>query len=200
MKVILINPSMKHIMKTCSNYIPMNAVNHFVPINLLYLGTVIKQKTTYEVKIIDADIDGKTYDEVAEEVKAENADIVGISAITFTFYDCLETIRAIKRLSPKVKICVGGPLVKYFSKETIEHPEIDYVLLGEAEYSFVKLVEAIEKRSDTKEIKGLLYKENEKVISTGAPETITNLDDLPFPSLELIDYKKYYFSMGNSQP
>ena len=156
MKIVLVNPSMKNIMKTCSNYIPMNAVNHFVPINLLYLGTVLKEKTAHDVKIIDADIDGKDYKTVAEEVKQENADIVGISAITFTFYDCLETIRAIKMLSPDIKICVGGPLVKYFSKETIEHQEIDYVLLGEAEYSFVKLVEAIEKGSNPQTIKGVV--------------------------------------------
>lgn len=45
-----------------------------------------------------------------------------------------------------------------------------------------------------------MYKKNGKVIVTGPPNMIKNLDELPFPTLDFIDYHKYYFAMGDSKP
>ena len=110
----------------------MSEINFFPPINLMYLATTLKQLGGHTVKILDADIEKKDYTMIAEQALQENPDVVGVTAFTLNFYDCMETIRHIKSVLPHVIICAGGPHTKYFAKETIEQPEIDYVLLGDA--------------------------------------------------------------------
>lgn len=202
MKVVLINPPLQNAVKTFDSYFTMNTVNVFPPVNLLSLGTVLKKKTKYDVKILDAYNDNLTYEQIADEVAKEHVDVIGVPAHTVTFYDCLETIKAVKRRCPDAKACVGGPLTRMFPKEILHHPEIDYVFLGDCEYTFCDLVTALEKKDTAaiKKINGIMYKENGKIITTGPPDTIKDLDELPFPDLTLIDYKKYYSAIGNSNP
>jgi radical SAM superfamily enzyme YgiQ (UPF0313 family) len=187
-------------MKTSQSYFTMSEVNFFPPINLMYLATTLKQQGTHSVKILDADIEKKDYAQIAEEALQENPHVIGVTAFTLNFYDCMETIRQIKKVLPKVIICAGGPHTKYFAKETIEQPEIDYVLLGDAEYSFPELLNALEKKQDISFVKGVMYKKNKEVITTGPSNTIKDLDNLPFPSIESIDYMKYHSAIGNSRP
>lgn len=200
MKVVLINPPTTNCVKSNPGCYSMSVVNYFPPINLLYLATTLKQKTKHTVKIIDADIERKDYQMIEETVKQEDADVVGVTGYIETFYDCLETVRAAKRAVPNAKICVGGRLTKFFPKEVLEHPEIDYVFLGDAEYAFPELVDSIESKKPIDKVKGIMYKKNGEIIQTGQPNVITNLDDLPFPALDFIDYQNYYFTMGSSEP
>lgn len=201
MKVLLINPPTTNAMKTNESFFTMRSVNFFPPINLMYPATTLKQRTNHTVKIMDADIEGKNYEEIEKEIKEEKPDIVGVTTYTLTFYDCLETIRAAKRAAPHAKIFVGGPLTKHFQKELLEyHPEIDYIFLGDAEYSLPELVTAIEKNTPIENVKGIIYRKDGQIITTGPPNVINNLDELPFPDLSLIDHMKYYFAMGNSNP
>lgn len=200
MKILLINPPTLNAVKTNQSSYTISAVNFFPPINLLYLATTLKQRTNHSIKIIDADIERKDYQMIENAAKEENADIVGITAYSVAFYDCMETIRAVKRALPHAKICVGGSHTKYFAKETIEQPEIDYVFLGDAEYAFPELITILEKEGNVDDVKGIMYKKDGKVIVTGPPNVIKNLDELPFPTLDFIDYHKYYFAMGDSKP
>ena len=202
MNVTLISPTFNNVAKAVDSYYTMNTVNIFPPVNLLSLGTVLKHKTKHNVKIIDAYNDNLDYETVASIVEREGTNVVGIPAHNVSFYDCLETIRAIKRKCPAIKVCVGGPLTKMFPKDILVHPEIDYVFLGDSEYTFVELVNALEKNelSDIDSIKGIMYKKNGEVITTGSPNTVLNLDELPFIDLTLIDYKKYYSAIENGSP
>lgn len=200
MKVLLINPPTVNSMKTSQGYFSMSEINFFPPINLMYLATTLKQLGGHTVKILDADIEKKDYTMIAEQVLQENPDVVGVTAFTLNFYDCMETIRHIKSVLPHVIICAGGPHTKYFAKETIEQQEIDYVLLGDAEYSFPQLLSALETKQDISLVKGVMYKKNKEVVITGPPNTVKDLDTLPFPSIESIDYMKYHSAIGNSRP
>jgi radical SAM superfamily enzyme YgiQ (UPF0313 family) len=208
MKVLLINPPLQNAVKTFDSYFTMNAVNIFPPANLLSLGTVLRKKTNHAVRILDAYNDNLSFEEITAEVAKEKPDVVGVPAHTVTFYDCLHTIKAAKRACPEAISCVGGPLTKMFPKEILHHKEIDYVFLGDCEYTFCELVNTLEKKLEKKsksdntseidKIKGIMYRENGKIIETGSADKIKNLDELPFPDLTLIDYKKYYSAIGQS--
>ncbi len=202
MKVMLINPTLHNVVKSYDSYYTMGTVNAFPPANLLSIGTVLKHKTRHTVKLLDAYNDNLDYGAVASEVEKEGADVIGLPVHNVTFYDCLETIRAIKRKCPAVKVCVGGPLTKMFPKEILEHPEIDYVFLGDSEYTFVDLVNALEKKKKfaIDSIKGIMYREKGEIVTTGIPDKVQNLDELPFPDLTLIDYKKYYSALESGKP
>jgi anaerobic magnesium-protoporphyrin IX monomethyl ester cyclase len=49
-------------------------------------------------------------------------------------------------------------------------------------------------------IKGLVFKKNGKIINTGPPEKIENLDMLPFPARDLVPYSKYESMLATKSP
>ncbi len=82
----------------------------------------------------------------------------------------------------------------------------DFILLGEAEYSLLELVNKIEKEeSDFINIQGLAFRQQDAVIKTTRRNVIKDLDSLPLPAWDLIDMEPYrqtwlahagYFSMN----
>jgi radical SAM superfamily enzyme YgiQ (UPF0313 family) len=54
----------------------------------------------------------------------------------------------------------------------------------------LELMRAIEKGYELKEVKGITYKSNGKIINTIPRELIDNLDSLPFPARDLLINRK----------
>ena len=70
----------------------------------------------------------------------------------------------------------------------------DYIIKGEGENTILELVnKLINPNIETNftEINGLIFKENEEIIKTRKRDTIKNLDDLPFPLWEVLDFSPY---------
>ena len=82
----------------------------------------------------------------------------------------------------------------------------DFILLGEAEITLLKLVDAIQKNeTDFFDIEGLAFLRNETVVKTKKRSVMQDLDELPFPAWDIIDMEPYrqswmkhagYFSMN----
>jgi radical SAM superfamily enzyme YgiQ (UPF0313 family) len=82
----------------------------------------------------------------------------------------------------------------------------DFILLGEAEITLLKLVNAIQKNeTDFFDIEGLAFLRNETVVKTKKRSVMQDLDELPFPAWDIIDMEPYrqswmkhagYFSMN----
>ena len=71
-----------------------------------------------------------------------------------------------------------------------EMPELDIVLRGEAEKSFLELDKRLLARKETAGLSGLSYRAKRKGIR-GQPQQNENLDSLPFPDRSLLDYRGY---------
>jgi len=65
---------------------------------------------------------------------------------------------------------------------------IKYLVLGEAEETIQELLPALEKGSDLKNIKGLAYIENGKLIRTAPRAPVQDFDRWPLPDFSLIRY------------
>lgn len=82
----------------------------------------------------------------------------------------------------------------------------DFVLLGEAEMTLLKLVNSLQRNeTDLSNIEGLAFIKNNSVIKTAKRNVIKELDELPFPAWDIIDMEPYrklwiknagYFSMN----
>ena len=73
-------------------------------------------------------------------------DLVGLSAMTWQYPTCLAVIRLIKTLLPEVKIAVGGYHATLMSREiaaSAESAAIDFIVRGEGEETFRRLVNAL---------------------------------------------------------
>jgi len=65
------------------------------PLGLMYLAGFIKEKTEHEVVLLDCELEKINYDNLAERIRQENPGVVGITAMTFTLLDVIETCELI---------------------------------------------------------------------------------------------------------
>lgn len=200
MKVLLINPPAENEILSCNPEIIKTERGFDPPLGLLYLAGYLKKYSRHELKMIDAQVEKLDYQKLREEIKKISPDVIGITAMTFTLLDVLKTIETAKELCPDVKIVLGGPHVHIYPEETANLKNIDYVVLGEGEETFFKLLENINNAEMLKEIPGLVFKNQNKIINTGVKKYCENLDNLPFPPREMLPYKKYFSLLAKKEP
>lgn len=150
------------------------------PLSLGYLSAFLKENG-HEVSILDFGLrkDSKYLNNV---LKAFNPDIVGINAYTPNVLDAFELAREIKCANKQFITIIGGPHSTSIPEKTIEAcPDLDFVIIGEGEFTLLELCDRIEKKKDCGQIAGLCYRHNGKAIRTNLRDPIRELDKLPLP-------------------
>lgn len=168
---------------------------YYPKLGLLYVAAWYERATGRRPVFIDCPPERIGQDQLLARVRALKPDMVAMSIMTFNLLDALATARVLKQDNPRVKICLGGPHVNLYPKETLGLPEIDYVVFGEGEPIFTKLMQALEENGPDSErlahIRGLGYKQN-GAARVNPPETgLLELDDLPLPARHLVDVTRY---------
>jgi anaerobic magnesium-protoporphyrin IX monomethyl ester cyclase len=165
---------------------------HFLPIGLAYVAAAL-EKAGFQVEILDNYLLEKPIDEVKLEIKRLNPEIVGITCSSATYSRCVETAKAVKETLPSCKVVVGGWHPSYEPDSMLQHPEIDYVVMGEGERAMVELATHITSGEDERavtEIAGVGYRQEGKMVKN-APKFINNLNELPFPARHLLPMHLY---------
>lgn len=120
--------------------------------------------------------------ENAEIVLATDPEMVGFSATTSGFMDAFEIAAYIRQRRPEIRIIFGNVHVSSLGAPILEHfPEIDYLVIGEGEGSFLDLADG----KPLKDIGNLVWRnEQGKIIVNPRRDRILDLDELPFPAYE----------------
>ncbi len=159
------------------------------PMGLLYIGQILSENG-FSVKIYDQGVTGAKNSEIMEYVKKLNPKIVGFSMMVDNFWTTLDLYDKIKRWNPNIITIAGNYYGTFFPEKLMKEIDIDFCVRGEGEYSFLKVVENIlEKKHDLGNIKGIAYRENNLIKSKPIPEPIQNLDQIPIPDRNLIDFQ-----------
>ena len=108
------------------------------PLGLAYVAAAL-EKAGFQVEILDNYLLKKPIDYVKHEIKRLSPEIVGITCGSVTYRRCVETARAVKEALPSCRVVVGGWHPSYMPDSMLQHPEIDYVVLGEGERAIVEL-------------------------------------------------------------
>ncbi|MFB0560331.1 MAG: radical SAM protein [Candidatus Lokiarchaeia archaeon] len=200
MKVLLIYPPVYNMLRTNVPKIVDEETGVYPPLGLMFIASYVEKNTDYKIEILDTQIERMTYNEISKCIKLKMPDIVGIQTTTFTFIDVILTARIVKKIDKNIKVVLGGPHVNIYPEETILNPEIDFLVLGEGEFVFTELINAIAQGKNLDKIRGIVYKKKGGIVNTESPEPINNLDLLPFPSRHLVPYKKYYSVLSKYTP
>lgn len=161
------------------------------PLGLAMLAAMLEQEKI-PVSIIDGALDKLDVNTLIETLKREAPDIVGITGTTWNRFDSFETARKIKKAFPSVPVVYGGPHATFTPYDTLTHlPEIDFVVRGEGEYTFLKLIKAISSGEGIDSLNGVAFRKNGDVIVNPPAELIENLDQLPVPARHLLDIPRY---------
>jgi radical SAM superfamily enzyme YgiQ (UPF0313 family) len=166
----------------------------------MYVAAYLEKYTSHQVKILDCLIEKLDYEQLKTRLMEEKPDLVGITALTFNLIDVLQTAKTAKEINSNIKIVLGGAHVNIYPKETINFPEVDFLVLGEGEKPMKDLVDNLNQIKNLYNVKGLIFRDGNKIINTGPRELIQDLDSLPFPARNLIPYKKYFSALSKVGP
>jgi len=166
-----------------------------LPLNLAYLAGYLRAKRPdIEIEVLDCEGLGLTYPKIEQEIKKINPDLIGITVPTPAFAQVLEICRIIKQeISKDIITVLGGPHPTALPRETIAEEDIDICVVFEGEIAFTELINALDRKTSLKEIKGIFFKDKDgNVIETEKRELVKNLDSLPFPAREFFDTDLYF--------
>lgn len=141
-----------------------------------------------ETAILDARIRALGMDELRDRLLAAEFDILGISIpYQWSVPEVLKLIGELRRCGMDRRIVVGGhPATFYYDELLAEENGIDFVCVGEGEYSILELANAIRENRGGKGIAGLAWRSDGKVVFSGYRELVENLDSLPFPARDTL--------------
>jgi len=160
-----------------------------IPWGLLYLGSYLEKKG-YMVKIIDEIITSNWEDVVLKELK--EAIVCGVTSMTGKQIKYALLFSQFVRDNSNVPIVWGGIHPSILPKQTLKHPLIDFIVMWEGEETFLELVKAIETDNKFKDIPGIGFKEEKKIIITPNRQLV-NLDIISDINYDLIDIEKYIY-------
>ncbi|MEK6916164.1 MAG: radical SAM protein [Nanoarchaeota archaeon] len=155
-------------------------INCMPPLGILYLTSYLESKNI-PIEICDCNVSKLDID------KFKDYEYIGFSINCSNITKTLETAEKFKNLNKNIKIIVGGPQATGEPEFFIGKEFIDAVVLSEGEEVLYEILT----KGINKEIKGIYFKTDNKVIFTGERDYIHDLDKLPFPALDRIDLKKY---------
>ncbi|MBC2714888.1 MAG: radical SAM protein [Desulfobacteraceae bacterium] len=161
------------------------------PLGICYVAAACEAAGA-EVMIIDYIVSRYTPEKLWRQLDEFQPDVVGATSVTLNFPAGAEILKAVKHHCPSVITVMGGPHVSFDARNTLTRfPDIDAIIIGEAENTLMQWLPAAKNRSAWHGIKGLAFFEDEKFISTGPGDFIENLDVLPLPSRHLLPLSKY---------
>jgi anaerobic magnesium-protoporphyrin IX monomethyl ester cyclase len=198
MRVLLIQPRF-----TLAPDIPLVVQ---IPLGLCYLAGAARAQG-HELGILDClaegwrrrvrgpkgDSYGLSDDAIEARLRAFQPDVVGIS-VPFSIQagNALDLARLVARCCPDARVVLGGMHATALPREVLEEPAVHFVIQGEGEESFPRLLAALEGRGSPDEVDGLAYRRSDGSVVVHPKRCfVEDLDRLPLPAWDLVELSSY---------
>jgi len=167
---------------------------------LLSLAAYLEREGT-EVQIIDGTALKNPWKDLSDSMLKANADVIGITcSATCLSPEAIQTIRISRKLSPRATIVAGGSHFTLMAEPILKEIEdLDYIVLGEGEIAFLKLLHNLSGGRNGKGVRGIAFREDGKAVLQERVPPIPNIDSLPLPAYHLVDMESeayYWHGMG----
>lgn len=164
------------------------------PIHLAYLAAVLEENGI-EADILDCTVQRYEWADYRKFLKETSPDIIGVSGLTPFLPYAVETVRIAKSVNPNVVTVVGGTHFSLNARQSlIDYPEIDYVVIGEGEITFLELIKALNDGRDLSKVEGIAFRDKKEIKITPERPLIEDLDTLPLPAYHKLPMEKYRFA------
>jgi radical SAM superfamily enzyme YgiQ (UPF0313 family) len=192
MKLLFLTPPMRNWVRWGNKHIACNPLH-------AHLAAFVREQNAAAVDALDCRALELNQEEMLERIRELAPDAVflgtrlvtdgGASPVVFN----LEAMTALKEAFPRLITILGGLGVSAMPNEIIGlAPQLDYLLIGEAEWTLVELLGELKKEKPAfGEIRGLAYRDNDEVHLTPPRPLMQNLNDLPMPAYDLFPMTRY---------
>ncbi len=158
------------------------------PLDMAYM-TAVLERDGHLCQIRDYPLEhGSTWNDVEDDIKSFAPTILIIYTTITSIRDDLHACKIAKEISPDIITIAKGGDTTVRPVERLEMSKyLDIALVGEPELTILEIARG----RNLKDVKGICYRENGKILKTPERPFIEDLDTLPFPSRHLLDQRKY---------
>ncbi|MBF0483579.1 MAG: radical SAM protein [Candidatus Omnitrophica bacterium] len=186
-------------------------VSPFFPLGMAYIAAVLEQTGKYELKILDAVLEGNfsdgvlssdgkmiryglTDEQILEYIRAFKPDLVGVAGLFSGMQEDMGHVcQLVKQVNPATYTTVGGTHAGNMAEEILHlYPFVDCVIIGEAEETYLQLLNYLQGMGPKEALDGLAFRQGTEMIMIPKTRYIQNLDTIPFPAYHLFDLSKYF--------
>ena len=193
MKFSFINPGL-------NPEVPIEEVKKMVgaapPLGILYVATYLEENGV-DTSILDESVKGFTMKETVDWVKKENPDILGFSTYSSSGRKAALIAEKVKEENPNIVIAFGNFHATFNSNRLLEkYPFVDLIIRGEGEHSSLEVTKCLQKKGNLKDVLGISFRSENKIVSTVDRQLISDVDSLPFPDREMLDTEYHNITAG----
>lgn len=191
MKLVLVHPPEP--MKS----IATEVVQH--PINLAQLAAFVRERLGVETAIWDYGVEPYSPAGLRDRLRRFAPDAVGFSVMTPLAKTAARQAAIVKETNPDILTIVGGPHVSAIPERTLaEFPSFDLGVIGEGEQTLAEICARRQRGERLPDrVPGTVYRDGGALRIAAERPLIANLDDLPYPTRDLLDFSRY---QGSSSP
>ena len=194
-------------------FIDTHEFGNFPPLGALYVLSYLEKHTSgHELFFTDCVAEHISHDGLKSVIENIQPDVIGITSFTTSLMDIVLAARTVREVMPGSHICMGGHHPISFPFEAAQLPEFDSIVVGEGEYAFTDLVNALESGDDFTKILGVYTKNSIENFRDKSEERdrrflpgmnvpaayIDDIDDVPFPNRKFIKDISYHSTVGVS--
>lgn len=166
-------------------------------------ATAMLKRDGFEAVLVDAVAEGLTDEEFLERVRGFCPDVILIESATASIKVDLQYTQRIKELLKHgTKVIFSGAHVSALGEGFLrEIPDIDAIVLGEYEDTFLKIVKILDNNKSLQGIENIIYRTNDGKIHVNARSNkLIDIDKLPWPERDTLPMYAYYDQFANSMP
>lgn len=176
--ILLVNPS-------CLDKRISGEDARIVPMGLFYIGALLLENG-FETAILNlADAEENPAGLFMKTIEARMPDVIGFSVTNPSRWNAVDCAKAAKKINADIIIVFGGPAPTFLFKHLFSAcPEIDFIVKGEGEITFLELLNELENPAEKHfdKIPGLVLKNDGTIFETSSRSPIQDLDTLAHPS------------------
>lgn len=191
MTVLLVNPA-------CLDPRVTDGDALLVPMGLFYIAALLNENRI-PTQVVNLAVEENPLDHLRSRVIAERPRIVGFSVLNANRFSAMEGAKVVKDVDPEILVVFGGPCATFLCDHLFSLcPELDYVVKGEGEITFLELAEHLQRdgKHPAAMVQGLAHRGGlGKIVHTPERRPIEDLDSLPIPG-RYFDFQHVSLSRG----
>lgn len=160
-------------------------------LGIAYLTSVLKN-LSHEVRNFTESVDGDR-PELKTLVESFKPDVMGFSVFSYGYKYSFNFINETAKYF-RGPIIIGGPEVSVRPTFGMEKTKATFAVKGEGEVTLPELLDAINRgEQNLSGIKGVIWRDNGRIVENENRPFIEDLDSIPFPDYEAFPLKKFEF-------
>lgn len=147
----------------------------------------------YKVKIIDFFVENMSTNDYVDILHTWKPSLIGFSVYTRTVPFFNRIMKLTKQSGFAGVTVAGGPHPTFNQEELLKDTKVDYVIKGEGEFTFLKLLQHLEysEQFTLQYVEGVSYIHENSLVINKKFKFIEKLDALPLQPIGLVDTVKY---------